>query len=228
MDKPGLLITFEGGEGVGKSTHLRLLAARLQAAGLDVVCLREPGGTSIGEQLRAVLLDRANSQMASMAELLLYESARAQLVSEVIMPALRRGAVVLCDRFTDSTMAYQGFGRQMGRETVAQANRLGSGGLAPDRTVLLTDDLELALGRAREEGADRLELEGLEFHRRVVDGFRAIAADEPDRVRVVSLCDDRRQTAEAVFAAVSDLFEGLPASFHVTDEMLGLSSREQA
>ena len=134
---PGAFVTFEGGDGAGKSTHIKFLAQVLEAAGLEVVRVREPGGTSVGEQLRAVVLDPANGEMAPEAELLIYEAARAQIVAQVIAPALARGAVVLCDRFTDSTLAYQGSGRGLSREFIEAANAFAARGIVPDRTIVM-------------------------------------------------------------------------------------------
>lgn len=206
--KRGAFITFEGGDGVGKTTHIGLLAEALRGAGEEVVCLREPGGTRVGESLRQVVLDPSCDNLADEAELLIYEAARAQIVDEVIEPALRRGAVVLCDRFSDSTVAYQAFGRGLDRAFVDAANRFATRGLAPDRTLLLTcggvaEGLERASQRKQ---ADRLELAGRAFHERVEAGFAAIAQEQPERVRCVSSDGTREDTAAAVLAAVSDLF----------------------
>lgn len=216
----GVFITFEGGDGVGKTTHLRLLAARLEANGLKVVRLREPGGTAVGEQVRSILLNPENTDLSPVAELLLYESARAQLVLQVIIPALAEGAVVLCDRYTDSTVAYQGFGRGLGLSLVEQANRIATQGVAAHRTVLLVDQVDAALARAREQGADRMEAAGLDFHRRVSEGFLQLAADDPERIRIIHLDEDRRVTAERVLAAVADLFDQpLSADFDIDSEL---------
>lgn len=224
----GVFITFEGGEGVGKSTQILLLALRLEAAGVEVLRLREPGGTHIGEAIRAILLDPANNELDNVSELLLYEAARAQLVSEVIELALTRGATVLCDRFTDSTLAYQGVARGLGFELVERANRLGSRGLVPHRTIVLTRDLEEALSHATEEGADRLEAEGLAFHRRVGEGFLSLAKRDPQRIRLVQNFENKQDTAEAVFAAVADLFPQVAhQEFAVTEDMIARVKRER-
>lgn len=205
----GIFITFEGGEGAGKSTHVRFLAKALRRQGLEVVCLREPGGTDIGEALRAVVLDPAHSEMDDRAELLIYEAARAQIVSEVIRPALERGAVVLCDRFSDSTLAYQAYGRGLSLEFVRQANEFACQGTVPDRTILLVTGGSAAKGLKRatqRTGADRLEQAGVAFHNRVNEGFLRLAEREPDRIRVVESADRRSATAHAVFAQLADLF----------------------
>lgn len=204
----GIFITFEGGDGVGKSTHIRFLADALEERGFEVLCLREPGGTAIGETLRSVVLDPVHGNMADEAELLIYEAARAQIVSEVIGPALERGAVVLCDRFYDSTVAYQVYGRGLDRAFVDAANAFATQDITPDRTLLLVlDEAEEGLDRAAHRAeADRLELAGADFHTRVAAGFRAVAAEEPARVRVVNSGGTRSITAAMIFHEISDLF----------------------
>ena len=206
---PGVFITFEGGEGVGKTTQIAFMERVLKKAGLDVVRLREPGGTKVGEDLRAIVLDAKNDMLDDRAELYLYEAARAQIVAEVIRPALARGAVVLCDRFVDSTVAYQGYGRGLDPDFVRQANEFACQGILPDRTVLLTvDSTSLGLRRAtRRLGADRLELAGTEFHQRVNEGFGKIAAAHPDRVRTVSSSTTKSAAARGVWEAVGDVLE---------------------
>ncbi|MDR1358580.1 MAG: dTMP kinase [Coriobacteriales bacterium] len=216
-----VLISFEGGEGVGKSTQIRLLAARLVQAGYEVCCLREPGGTAIGEQIRHILLDTANTGMAPTTELLLYEAARAQLVHEIIRPALDAGKVVLVDRFTDSTLAYQAFARGLDAELVKTANALGSEGLTPVRTVLLDQDMETGLEKATQEGADRLEAEGRAFHQKVHDGFEQLLRENPGRMVRVACQESKIDTHALVFAAVADLFnEQAGQPFAITEQML--------
>ncbi len=205
----GIFITFEGGEGAGKTTHIRFLSERLREHGREVVCLREPGGTAIGEQLRAVVLDPANEAMSDEAELLVYEAARAQIVAEVIRPALERGAVVLCDRFADSTIAYQVCGRGLPLDFVKRANAFACQGIEPDRTILLTTGGTAKTGLVRAThrmGADRLELAGEEFHTRVNEGFMELAREYPDRIRIVESASKKSQTAAAVLSALGDLF----------------------
>ncbi|NTU71596.1 MAG: dTMP kinase [Coriobacteriia bacterium] len=211
MSDRGVLITFEGGEGCGKSTQLTALAHRLEAAGLRVRSLREPGGTTVGEAVRAILLDPANTGLDDVAELLLYEAARAQIVAEVIEPALEAGEVVLCDRFYDSTTAYQGHARGIDLAQVASLNRAATGGLVPDRTVLLDIEPALGIARATTDATDRLEAEDLAFHERVRAGFLAIAREEPARVRVVDAAGEIDSVAVRVAAALADL----PALAHV-------------
>lgn len=186
MSSRGLFITVEGIDGCGKSTQARLIAAALEAAGHDVLRLREPGGVKISEQIRAILLDPANAEMGDVCELLLYEAARAQLVHQVIRPALAAGKTVVCDRFCDSTTAYQAFADGLDRNMVSQANELAVDGCRPDLTLVFDLPVEDALRRrSGRETEDRLELKGLEFQERVAAGFRAVAVDEPDRVKLI-------------------------------------------
>ena len=183
-DSPrGVFVTFEGGDGVGKSTHIRYAANELRRAGREVVCLREPGGTGIGESLRAMVLDPDNGEISSEAELLMYEAARAQLVREVIRPALERGAVVLCDRFSDSTIAY---GRGLPLDFVRRANAFATGGIVPDRTILLVlGNTRKSLARATGAGTgDRMEQAGEVFHSRVNRAFLKLAKRDPKRIRI--------------------------------------------
>ena len=182
----GHFITVEGIDGVGKSTQAALMEAVLDSAGYDVLRLREPGGVKISEQIREILLDPANVEMGDVCELLLYEAARAQLVHQVIRPALAAGKTVVCDRFYDSTTAYQAFADGLDRNMVSQANELAVDGCRPDLTLVFDLPVEDALRRrSGREAEDRLELKGLEFQERVAAGFRAVAADEPDRVKLI-------------------------------------------
>lgn len=202
----GRFITFEGGEGTGKSTQIALLAERLRRAGHVVVTLREPGGTAVGEAVRAVVLDTEHVTMNPRAELLLYEAARAQLVDEVIVPALGRGEIVLCDRYRDSSTAYQGHARGLALDMVCALNHAATGGLVPDLTILLDIDPSVGLRRAtKSTAADRLESEDLAFHERVREGFLAIAQGEPERVKVVDAALAPDEIAERVGALVDTL-----------------------
>ncbi|MBM6754983.1 dTMP kinase [Collinsella tanakaei] len=195
-----VFITLEGIDGCGKSTQARLLAAALEGAGHTVVTVREPGGIDISEQIRAILLDPANSTMSDTCELLLYAAARAQVVHEVIAPALAAGSVVVCDRFFDSTTAYQGFAGSSTREDVDAANALAVGDFRPDLTFVFDIDPAAAAARRAERagGPDRMEAKGLAFQERVAEGFRTIAREDPGRVRLV----DATQPVDAVFACV--------------------------
>ena len=205
MSRRGAFITFEGGEGSGKSTQISRLARRLEAAGVPVRVLREPGGTRVGEAVRALLLDPEHSGLDATAELLLYEASRAQLVADVIAPALDAGEIVICDRFYDSTTAYQGYARGLSLDHIRELNAIAALGLVPDRTIVL--DIEPATGieRATRCGADRLEGESLAFHRAVRDGFLAIASEQPARMRVVDASGDLGDVAGRVAAALADL-----------------------
>lgn len=213
-DSPrGVFVTFEGGDGVGKSTHIRYVANELRRAGREVVCLREPGGTGIGESLRAMVLDPDNGEISSEAELLMYEAARAQLVREVIRPALERGAVVLCDRFSDSTIAYQAYGRGLPLDFVRRANAFATGGIVPDRTILLVlGNTRKSLARATGPGTgDRMEQAGEVFHSRVNRAFLKLAKRDPKRIRIVRSSSSRKATAAAVAAELADILPELSA-----------------
>jgi dTMP kinase len=203
----GYFITLEGGEGTGKSTQMSILAKRIESAGRRVRVLREPGGTVAGEAIREMLLHPEHEGLDARAELLLYEAARAQLVAEVIEPALEAGEVVVCDRFFDSTTAYQGYGRGLPLEEIETLNRIATGGLVPDITIVFDLDPEEGLARATAHGADRLESEDLAFHKKVREGFLAIAARERDRVRVVDATGSVDEIAEKVAALVPGLAE---------------------
>ena len=182
--RPGVFLALEGGEGAGKSTQARLLAIWLRDQGYDVVTTHEPGATKIGLRLRALLLDTAHAGLAPRAEALMYAADRAEHVQDVILPALERGAVVVTDRYVDSSLAYQGAGRQLPVSEIAGLNRWATGGLAPDLTVLL--DLPVVTGLSRRlSSADRLESEPVEFHQRVRSGFLSLAAAEPGRYLVL-------------------------------------------
>ncbi|TXF38912.1 dTMP kinase [Collinsella sp. BA40] len=194
----GLFITVEGVDGCGKTTQAARIAAALEAAGHDVLRLREPGGVAISEKIRGILLDPAHGEMGDACELLLYEAARAQLVHEVIAPALAAGKTVVCDRFYDSTTAYQAYANGFDLESVKRANALAVGECRPDVTLVFDVDVDVAAARRHgRDAADRLELKGLEYQRRVARGFRAIAAEEPRRVRVV----DASRGIDEVFAS---------------------------
>lgn len=205
----GIFITLEGGDGAGKTTHLMLLADKLREMGEEVVIIREPGGTNIGEQIRKILLDNENQDMTARTELMLYEAARSQIVDEVIRPALAEGKVVLCDRFYDSTVAYQGFGRGLSVAEIMSANMFATDNLKPDRTVVIfTDTVENSIYRAtKNDGADRIEAEGEAFQKKVWDGFLKIANEDPGRVRLVNLQPSKEETFNLVFDAVKDLFK---------------------
>jgi dTMP kinase len=204
----GIFITFEGPEGSGKSTHILGLAQWLRAQGHRVLVTREPGGTGLARTLRKFLL-HTKTPVAPLAELLLYEADRAQHVAECIEPALRRGQWVLCDRYLDSTVAYQGYGRGLNLGLIHTLNRIASGGRKPDLTVLL--DVPAARGlrqaTARKKGKDRLEKAGLAFHQRVRRGFLKLAASEPRRFRLVLQQTKAADTQQRVRQAAERLLK---------------------
>ena len=194
----GRFITVEGIDGCGKSTQARLLVEDLERAGYDVLALREPGGVAISEKIRALLLDPANVEMSATCELLLYEAARAQLVHEVVAPALAEGRVVVCDRFYDSTTAYQGYAGGVPLDAVTRANELAVGACAPDLTLVFDIDPALAAERTVSRTQDRMEAKGIAYQQRVAEGFRAIASAEPARVKRI----DATRAIDAIHADV--------------------------
>ena len=206
----GRFITFEGIDGCGKTTQFRLLAKHLRERGDFVVETVEPGGTDIGQQIRRILLDPANTAIHPRTELLLYFGSRAQNVEQVIRPALSKGHTVLCDRFTDSTLVYQGCGRGLDTGVVLDLDRIACQGLKPNLTVLIDIDLETSLSRARrrnqrtDSSESRIDEEGYAFHERVRRGYLALAAQEPDRFAVV---DGRGEIGE-IAASIKEVVKG--------------------
>jgi dTMP kinase len=202
-------ITFEGIEGCGKTTQMKLLAERLTERGLNVTLTREPGGCAIADRIRAILLDAANREMVPLAELFLYAASRAQHVTEVILPALHSGNIVLCDRFTDATIAYQGYGRRLNMPLIEQLNGIAAGSIRPGLTILIDCPVETGLGRAlaRIDGLadgkeERFEQESLKFHHRVRKGYLNLAAAEPERFVVIDGAGTIQEVQEAVASAV--------------------------
>ncbi len=200
-----MLITFEGLDASGKSTQARILGDRLEAAGEEIVFIREPGGTGAGEHIRTVLLDVGN-RIDPVAETLLFSAARAQVVREIIRPALQRGATVVCDRYVDSTTAYQGYGRGVDLESIRMINRIATDGLIPDLTYFIDVSVETIEKRQRIAGkiADRMEQEGRAFFTRVRDGFLELAKIEP-RFRVIDGEQDEQNIAYEIWNCVSVL-----------------------
>ncbi|MDA0207697.1 MAG: dTMP kinase [Acidobacteria bacterium] len=208
MASRGLFLTLEGVDGCGKTTQLELLISRLQATGRDPVRVQEPGGTRIGLEIRRILLDKANTDLDPTAELLLYFASRAQNIAEAIRPALARGQVVVADRFTDATMAYQGYGRGMGADVVRKIEAIACGGLRPDLTLWLDIDPEVGVNRALERNPSaktdetRMEQEGREFYQRVYQGYQEIAEAEPERVARIDASGTIEQVADLIWAKV--------------------------
>jgi dTMP kinase len=213
MAERGVLITFEGMDGSGKTTQLRRLAARLRAQGRTVLETAEPGGTAIGRKIRQILLDAKNQELSATAELLLYFASRAQNVDESIVPALARGEIVLADRFTDSTLVYQGCGRGLGGETVMLLDRVACRGLRPDLTLLLDVGVETGLARARarnsiETSAEtRMDEQSLAFHRKVYEAYDALAEREPQRIRRINANSPTLEIEHEVWQQVQAFFE---------------------
>ncbi len=176
-----LFVTFEGPEGSGKTTQLKLLAEWLRERGCDVLATREPGGTAISEAIRGILLDPTHTEMQPEAEILLFSAARAQIVAQVIRPHLQGGGIVLCDRYADSTLAYQGYGRGLDLDTLRAITAFATGGLVPDLTIYLDIAIEKGLRRKVPQEWNRLEAQALAFHQRVREGYLEMAASEPDR-----------------------------------------------
>jgi dTMP kinase len=209
-----MFITFEGIEGSGKTTQIALLAEWLTTrTGKVPVSTREPGGCPIANQIRGILLDSANRDMTGRAELLLYAAARAQHVAEVIRPALDRGQVVLCDRYCDATVAYQGFGRGLSRTMIMELNCLATDGTLPDLTLLLDFAPQTGLERACQRNAatsgpdeGRFEQEALDFHQRVRDGYLALAAEHP-RFRIIDATGSQQDVAKRIRATVADYLQ---------------------
>jgi len=202
----GYFITFEGVEGCGKTTQIKLLSEFLSARGIDTLLTREPGGCPIADKIRTILLDAENRALSPLAELMLYAAARAQHVSEVIIPALNTGKVVLCDRFSDATVAYQSFGRGIDRGVIDTLNLHACQGISPDLTVLVDCDPRIGLERARRRieatsgpREERFELEALTFHQKVRAGYLQLAADQPDRFLII----DGSDSIEDIFTTIS-------------------------
>jgi len=191
----GLFITIEGPDGAGKSTQIPFIQRFLEEKGYKVLLTREPGGTVIGEKIRGILLDKNHQEMSDITEALLYSASRAQHVTEVIIPALNEGIVVLCDRFVDSSIAYQGKGRGLGLESIKNINDFATCGLTPDLTILLDIDPEIGLKRVNAtKEVDRLEQEKLDFHRKVYEGYKELVNMYPKRIKVIKA----NQSIEAV------------------------------
>ena len=204
----GILITFEGCDGGGKTTQLRLLAERFKQIKRAFLALREPGGTDIGEVVRSILLQKKHSSLCAEAELLLFEAARAQLVHEVIRPALDGGKIVLCDRFMDSTTAYQGSGRYLSLKAIDVMNAFATGDVCPDMTFLLDVPPEVSRQRVLQRtfsDLDRMEGEELSFYKRVREGYLSLGAVHPERIVIVDACRNKKVIADFIWEKVQSI-----------------------
>ena len=203
-----LFITFEGGEGSGKTLQAKALYRRLSKLAIPALIIHEPGGTSLGRKLARLLKWAEDTGISRMTELLMFNASRAQLIEEVIQPNLKSGKVIICDRYTDSTTAYQSYGRGLDLETVKAINNAASGGLKPALTVLLDISTEEGLGRKRDKKRDRFEGEDIAFHQKVREGYLKLAANEPERWLVIDASQSREKIAETIWQRVSQLLPG--------------------
>ena len=207
---PGVFISFEGPEGAGKSTQTKLLQLALERAGYAVTLTREPGGTPLGDAVRNIVLLNLDLEVTPLSEFLLYSASRAQLVRDVVTPALQAQHVVICDRYADSSLAYQGYGRGLNLAFLREVTWEATGGLRPHVTVLLDLEPSIGLARASSRGAkDRLELADLAFHQRVRDGFLELASLEPERFLVVDATLDEQVIHEQILSAVAGSLLGI-------------------
>ncbi len=204
MVPKGIFITLEGPDGAGKSTQVENIKSYFENAGREVVVSREPGGTPISEKLRNIVLDNGNAEMDDITEMFVYAAARAQHVSEKIRPALDKGSVVVCDRFVDSSIAYQGYGRNLG-DQVGEVNRYATGGLEPDVTFFMDLDPEIGRSRIGKDARDRLEQQKLDFHYRVYEGYKAICEKYPERVVRIDATRTIDEIKEDIYSKLEDL-----------------------
>ncbi|MDO4869763.1 MAG: dTMP kinase [Bacillota bacterium] len=200
----GFFITFEGGDGSGKSTQIQKLKEYLQSKGMDVILTREPGGTAISEKIREIILDPDNAEMSDQTEMMLYAAARAQLVNEVIEPVLNSGKSVICDRFVDSSMAYQAYGRGLG-DMVWEVNQKAIGNCMPDLTILLKLDPDQGKNRISNRQQDRIEQASSDFHRKVYEGYLALEQRFPQRIKGI----DASRDIEDIFKEIKDMVDDL-------------------
>ncbi|KRF28699.1 dTMP kinase [Paenibacillus sp. Soil787] len=212
----GIFITFEGPDGAGKTTQLKKLAEELKQQGHDVLVTREPGGTAISDQIRSIILDPVNKEMVDQAEVLLYAASRAQHVHQLILPALAAGRIVLCDRFIDASVAYQAYGLGVDVDMVKAISHYASSGLQATRTYILDVPVEVSLARLHHRASgtgvnvqqlDRIEQKNVDYHSRVREGFHQIAADHPERVRVVNANRNQEEIAKDIWTDCNRLLE---------------------
>ena len=206
MNEKGIFITFEGGDGSGKSTQIKKLMKYLEGKGYSVVLTREPGGTPIGEKIRDIILDKKHAEMAPMTEAMLYAASRAQHVEEVIKPALNAGSVVICDRFIDSSLAYQGYARGLG-DSVMNINEYALDGIMPDLTFLMKIDPRKGKKRIGGREADRIEREALEFHQRVYDGYEKLEKESGGRIVGIDATGKVNDIAEEIIEAFEEYID---------------------
>jgi len=202
-----LFITFEGAEGCGKSTQARALWQRLVRRGIPSLLTYEPGGTALGNRLRYVLKKRLQDKISPLGELFLFAACRVQIVNEVIRPGLQQGKVVICDRFSDSTTVYQGYGRGLNLETIEEINDLATEGIKPDLTVLLDIPPQQGLNRKTSRSNDRFEAENLAFHHKIRDGYLKLAAEEPARWLIIDATLPRAEIGKIIWARVVQLLQ---------------------
>jgi dTMP kinase len=207
----GFFITFEGIDFCGKTTQAKRLASYLKKKGHDVVLIREPGGERISEKIRKILLSEKNKEMTHTTELLLYLASRAQLTERIILPSLKQKKTVICDRYSDSTLAYQGYGRGLNKNMIRNLNRVASSGLSPDLTILLDVPIEISLKRKAKEkknkGGDRLEKEKFEFHQRIRDGYLKIAQKNKKRIKIIDGRKDQEKTWQKVKGEINSVLK---------------------
>lgn len=212
----GIFITFEGPDGAGKTTQLKKLAEELKKQGHDVLVTREPGGTAISDQIRSIILDPVNKEMVDQAEVLLYAASRAQHVHQLILPALAAGRIVLCDRFIDASVAYQAYGLGVDVDMVKAISHYASSGLQATRTYILDVPVEVSLARLHHRASgtgvnaqqlDRIEQKNVDYHSRVREGFHQIAADHPERVRVVNANRNEEEIAKDIWTDCNHLLK---------------------
>lgn len=204
----GLFITMEGTDGAGKTTQINMLRDCLEEKGYNVVCVREPGGTAIGEKIREIIIDKNNAEMCQMTEAMLYAAARAQLVSEVILPALKDGGVVISDRFLDSSLVYQGYARGMGERRIRNLNRYAIDDLEPDITFLLRLKPEDSLKRKKAQAElDRIESEHFNFHQRVYDGYVSLARRNKKRIKMLDALKNPMDIHNEIIKEIEQLLE---------------------
>ncbi|HCO29698.1 MAG TPA: dTMP kinase [Lachnospiraceae bacterium] len=202
----GILISVEGPDGAGKTTQITLLKKYLEKKGYDSIVTREPGGTNISEKIRSLILDRENIEMGRETEMLLYAAARAQLVHEVIKPALEQGKAVICDRYVDSSAVYQGIARGLGIETVYEVNQYAIQGILPDLTIHLDLNAEDGIRRKKDQAElDRMELETMEFHKKVADGYRQLVKRAPERMKTIDATLPIEEIQERIIQFVENM-----------------------